>query len=502
MKKYSRFDLFSLGLLAFILIFSLARFKFLPQFIDGYYHLSAANGFITSGGWTGWSWWDFAPLGRPQLYPPLYHLLLAFLIKAGIGGFTALKITEALITPVFFTVLWFVGRRLINDRFSFFLLLILSSFFPFYSSVSANVPASMAIIFGFLGWSSLKRERMLSAIVFLTLCFYTHIGLSWIFFIAYIFFAITDKTYRKKVFKVMFFSFLLYLPFLIHQLRYADHIVINISAEAYYSHFSIFILLLGIVSLFFHLNKRDFPVPLFVGYLIGSIIVFFKYPYRLFSAQGIIGLGLLSALLLERIFSKMEAKRGAAVVIFVFALLFLAQPTVSLDAGRPKVNALDSTYYNIVRARTDKLLEFQSLYVPHLYEPIVDVIKANTALEDIISSNVDVCAQMFSALSRRAALNSMLWEVKPLPGGLDYSKAKLFVLLKSDDSIRINSNVPMGLEKLYENDLAYVFLNKSPFSEPARVIAARVGFVAIAIIVFSLVFLLIFDAFGSAKRLR
>ena len=493
MKKYSRFDLFSLGLLLFILIFSLARLKFLPQFIDGYYHLSVANGFIKSGGWTGWSWWDFAPLGRPQLYPPFYHLVLVFLMKAGLSGFVALKLTEALIAPVFFTVAWLVFRRLINDRFSFFFLLILSSFFPFYSAVSANVPASIAIIFGFLSWLSLKRGRSLSAALFLILCFYTHIALSWVFFIAYVFLAMLNRTYRKVAFKIIFFSLLFYLPFLIHQLKYASYIVINLSSEAYYSHFGIFILLFGVVAFFVNFRKRDFPIPLFVGYLLGSIIVFFKYPYRFFSAQGIIGFALFAALFFERLFLIFKGKKWVKAVLLAGACLFLAQPTISLDAGKPKLKVLDSTYYNIVGGKTGELFEFQSLYVANLYDPIVEVIKDNTSPDEIISSNVAVYAQMLSALSKRATINSMLWEVRPVPGSMDYAKARLIVFLKAVDSRDVNSIVPDVLDKVYENDLAYVFLNNSQLHEEVRLTPAKINFAAIAVIVLILIGLLIFD---------
>ena len=97
MNKGSRFDLASLGLLIFFVIISVPRLNYFPQFVDGYYHLSVANGFIQSGGWVGWDWWCFAPFGRPHLYPPLYHLILVFLQNIGISGLNSLRFTEFLI---------------------------------------------------------------------------------------------------------------------------------------------------------------------------------------------------------------------------------------------------------------------------------------------------------------------------------------------------------------------------------------------------------------------
>ena len=151
-----RFDLISLGLICLIAVFSFVRFTELPQWVDGYYHLSVAKGFIKSGGWSGWAWWDSAPIGRPHLYPPLYHLTLAALIKMGLSGLNSLRVTEVLILPSVFFFFWYISRCLVNRRFAFFALLVLSSFFPFYSFASAHVPASLAIILGY--WRGFLRN--------------------------------------------------------------------------------------------------------------------------------------------------------------------------------------------------------------------------------------------------------------------------------------------------------------------------------------------------------
>ena len=143
--KLDRYDLASMGIIVLIILFFAIRFQYLPQFVDDYYHLSAANGFIRSGGWVGWSWWDFAPHGRPQIYPPVYHFLLAFLQKGGLSGLTSIRIAEVFIPCVFFFTLWYVIRFLTTSLSAFFTLLISSSFFSFYSAASANIPATLAL---------------------------------------------------------------------------------------------------------------------------------------------------------------------------------------------------------------------------------------------------------------------------------------------------------------------------------------------------------------------
>lgn len=101
-----RYDLASLGTIILIFIFLVVRFNYLPQYVDAYYHLSVAEGFIKSGGWVGWSWWDYAPRGRPQVYPPFYHFILVFLEKIGISGLNSVRVTEVIIPLIFFLSLW------------------------------------------------------------------------------------------------------------------------------------------------------------------------------------------------------------------------------------------------------------------------------------------------------------------------------------------------------------------------------------------------------------
>jgi hypothetical protein len=257
--------LFSISLLALIALFSLIRFNYLPQFVDGYYHLSCANALIKSGGWVGVDWWHFAPVGRPYLYPPLYHLLLAALKSCGLTGLTLLRITEVLITPCFFFVIWYVVKARKSDRFAFLFLLLTSSFFTFYSSVSGNLPASLAIIFGFLTWHLFTRGKLASAIALAAVSFYTHSAISWIFIISWIFLAVFNRQYRRSALKLIFISLLLAVPIIYHQLVNWHYLNFSILGETYLIQYSLAIIILGILGLLINFRPRVFNL-LFLGY--------------------------------------------------------------------------------------------------------------------------------------------------------------------------------------------------------------------------------------------
>lgn len=489
--KLDRYDLISFGMIALILIFSLIRFNYLPQFVDGYYHLSAATGFIKSGGWVGWSWWDYAPLGRPQIYPPLYHFLLAFIQKLGLSGLDSLRITEVLIAPLFFFISWFVLRKLASAWFAFINLLTLSSFFSFYAHSSANVPATIALIFGFLSWYFFKKGKWISASLFLILSFYTHGGIPWIFFISFLSVMLIKK-YRLISLKIVLISLTGALPVFFHQFRYLEYLQFHFTGQIYFIHFSIFILVLGCISLFSH-RERDLKSSLFLGYLIGSLIIFFKYPYRLLCAQGIIGFVFFSSFLLEKYFEKLNSLPKKTIFILVCIYLLFFHSTIDLSQGKkPEFNLTNSTYFNFLTGNTDRVLEFKSLFWPKYYRSIVEVIRENTGEREIISSNLKIMAQIFSSLTGRVSSNSMLYEVKPqMPALSIYAPARLIVWIKPADKTLVFLKKKLGWVKIYENDIAFVFRN--PNAEACVYsIKAKISFkyVYIVLIIFFFIFIL------------
>lgn len=489
MNKLNRFDLVSIGLLLFITIISLMRFNYLPQFVDAYYHLSVANGFISSSGWVGWAWWDFAPLGRPHLYPPLYHLLLVFLQKLSLSGFNSIRITEVVITPLFFFVLWFVLRKIRSSGFAFFCLLALSSFFAFYTSISANIPASLAIIFGLLSWRFISKDKYISAVVFLSLAFYTHFGMPWIFVGSFIVLAVIDKAQRRQVLKVISLSLLLSLPFLYHELRYLSYANITSLPENNYVVFSIFIILVGVISLIFTIGKNKLPIGLFIGYVLFSLIVFCKYPFRFFSAQGVIGLALLSGLVFEKLNKLPQRLIGLSIISF---FLFFLHSTYDVETG--KINVFNSTATNFIQGKITNNAYFKSLYFPQFYDPIVKIIKERTETCDIIYSNLSFTTQIFSSLTNRLALNPIFCEIKPLSLSFKQSKedfynyAKVIIWLKGERGPGLDEK----WQKIYENDLANVFLN-TQYREVLAIKKARVNFMMISLIFILIGVVLVLD---------
>ncbi|MFA5008741.1 MAG: hypothetical protein WC546_05925 [Candidatus Omnitrophota bacterium] len=491
MRKLSIFDLISLGLLVFVAVFSAARFNHLPQFVDGYYHLSVANGFIKSGGFTSWAWWDFAPFGRPHLYPPFYHFILVFLIKSGLSGLTALRLTEILISPLFFFFLWFVSRSLINDRFAFLNLFIASSFFAFYSSVSANVPASLAITLGLLAWFFLKKKKWLSAALFMSICFYTHAGIPWIFFISLFFLAIFNQEYRKLSLNAAIVSIVAFMPFLSHELQYINSVHLTSLYESRFISFNLLAIFCALIAMYLNRRSSGFAVVLFWGYLLISAVVFIKYPYRFFSSQGFIGIAFFSSLLLLGISNRFGNKQKLFLLL-VSLYLFFVNASLNMEAGKIKFNIADSTFYNLTSRKANDNITFKAVFSEKFYRPIVKTILANTSANDIISSNIPVAAQIFSSLSGRPSSASILKEVQPQSKFRYSDYAKLIILIKpvtKKDAAVFGAN-KFGL--IFENDIAYILLNKN-YLQKGFAKKASFSFLYVSVILMCLTLIIFID---------
>ncbi|MCM8823365.1 MAG: hypothetical protein NC822_01670 [Candidatus Omnitrophica bacterium] len=491
-KEDRIYNILSFILLTLVTIFSIVRFPYLPQFIDGYYHLSCANGFIKSGGWVGIAWWDFAPLGRPHLYPPLYHFIIVFLKTIGVEGLTAIRLTEISIVPLFFFSLWYIFKKEISIVFAFFFLLISTSFFSFYTSVSANLPASIALILSIFSGYFLKKKKIVSSILFLVLAFYTHAAIPWITLISLIFIACLSKDYGKSSLKVILVSLCLASFLLFHQIRYFNYINLSILKEVMFSHFSIFILVSGIISFFLNFKREDFFRLFFMGLILGSIIVFFKYPYRLFSSQGMLGWIFYSSYLCEQVVRIIKSKWINFVFLILVVYLFFFHSTIDLEEGKAKFNLFSSTYHYLSSGKFTYFLEYASLFFPQHYLPVANIIKTFSEENEIIVSNLNFSSQVFSSLTNRPTSRSILSEVKGFRDFSVYRVAKIIIWVKPFTRKLAYLQEKLDLNKLYENDMFLVYFNPH-CSIKVLPIRAKISFIFISSLFLFCLFIFFLD---------
>jgi len=491
-KVFRVLDLLSASILAFLALFSIARFNDLPQFFDGYYHLSCANAFIKSGGWVGIDWWSAVPEKLPHLYPPAYHLIIVFLKSVGLSGINAIRLTESLAIPLFFLILWFVFRKNLGSLFSFFFVLIGSSFFSFFVSISGNVPATMALICGILSLHFLRGKRFLPAVCFLTLAFYTHPGIPWIFFISFLFLLILSKEHRIISMKLILGALFLSLPIIYHQIKNVKHVNFEFLGENSFIHFNIFVLVFGLFSIFLFIKNRDFFVLLFSGYCLGAAFVFLKYPFRFFSAQGMLGFILLVAYFLKFLVMKFRGIERIAIFLFIGLYLFLFSSTIDLNEKKYELNLFNSTYYNLASGNFIDNIHFASFFNSDEHGPAISRIQKLSDEFDVIVSDLSLPSRMFSALANRPTSFSALGEVKSLKSKDPYSVAKIIIGHKPYSSNFNRLLDKLKLSQVFENERVGLFIN--PIYQDSLVpVKAKISFKVIILILIFFSFLFIPD---------
>lgn len=464
-KNYQRsfsWDFYSYLIIIIYCLLQILRWRILPQFMDIYYHLLTAWGFIQAGGYSGWDFWQYAPVGRIHIYPPFFHTILVLLMKLGFSPTILAKLFEAVTPVVFLTVLWRFLRRNYDTRLAFFAILTLSSSFSFYLSLLNHIPATLALIFGFLALDQLFQKKTLRSVLLLTLCFYTHIGISWFISLTFVFYGLLTKQNKKPCFVIFLSALMLSLPILYKQLaglRFISAIGMNLN-EIFLCQIKIIDYILAFFGLIFSF-KTGGKYRLFFSFLLASLI-FLSYPYRFFSAEGYLPILLLLAVFLRNLYQVFENKkiylRYFAVAVAVFILFF--SPAISIERptadNKPtyKVNILDSAFSGMLFARGE------SIWFPKDYLSAADLIKNNSESGEIIYSTINITGIILASISGRATANALLPEIKYSLAFDPLAVSKIIVFAQDDDYNTVSNIVSKSkLVKIGENKLFVLYKN-------------------------------------------
>jgi len=427
------------------------------QSMDIYYHLLTAWGFIQAGGYSGWDFWQYAPVGRIHVYPPFFHLMLAGMLKSGVSQIIIAKLCEVIIPTIFLGVLWNFIRVNFSKRLAFFVLFMFFSSFSFYLSLTNHIPATLAFIFGILSLGQFFKNRLIRSSILLVLCFYTHIGLSWFFILGLILYGVFNKEARREALFVCAVAFVLAIPMVIQELSGLKSMIAvgpNLN-EKYLSQVKVVDLLLAVLGLSVAL-KMERKYYLFPALLVAGFI-FIIYPYRFLSGEGYFSLILLSALFLDRLYNALN-KKYVILIIVVFMLVISPTWVMYKSMGDKKlsykINVLDSGLINLV------LSKGQVLWFPKQYLSAANIVRENSEDKDIVFSSLNFIGLTVSSLAGRATANALLPEMR-LPENYNPLTSSKIIIFSQIDDPSVTSKIidALKLVKAGENDFFIVYKN-------------------------------------------
>ncbi|MFA5164610.1 MAG: hypothetical protein WC481_03500 [Candidatus Omnitrophota bacterium] len=393
------------------------------------------RGFDSAGGVVTTAFWELAPIGQPLVYPPLFHLLLLGLYKAGLGIMDVARISSVLPAILLFAVIFAVTNGLHSPKRAFFTTLAACIPYSFFLKMTITVPAAISLIFIMLAFYALARQKIAACSIFLALVFYTHPGLPWMACAAFILYGLSERKARRDAFTCVLYAVCLSLPQIMHAAanmgRLAGPLGIPMPEGRMYELYPLIYIFAGI-GLVRAACSADAPskrIGLFALCLLAAFLpMAVNYRFRFLSAEGLLPVLLVAGAGLEAVYDrflkllKLEnaGLGGLGLYTAAFTAVFMFfSPSFSmyipLDPPYNKhefsFHLKDSTAVNLLPAYKRHTRPFEIIMVDDLVEKWVKIVGANTSASDIICSNDTFIGSMLSALSGRANSARMFLEI-------------------------------------------------------------------------------------------
>ena len=457
-------DLYSCAIISLFTFIQALSWDLFPFFIDIYYHLAVMLGYNAAGGYAACGFWEYAPVGRPHLYPPLIHVMMLALFKAGLSKMFIARLFSFTMFPLAVTSIWLFMRYLAGRRTAFFAVLVASSVYSLYYMLMITIPASLAILFALASFVCVDKGKKMAGLLLLSYSFYAHALMPWIMSLAFIIYAVTA---RKKV--------MAYLGTVLTAAFLAAPVIVNeFCNRGYYRHIDIIqdhrieinILLVACAVVGAAISARKKGRYYFLLCMLFSFAVLIPvHRFRFVNAEGLFGFIPLAAVGLDFFYSRIRTALKGVGFILVAAILFaFVSSSIYIGDSGTSFRMLNSTLVNASSAAPfgrDQGMG-RSVFFKRYYNKIAAIVQRHSAKDEIIYSNFDYFAGIIGVLADRATSNAMLSEVKPFRNFDQVRASALIVWLKDPENIReepIALIKKYGLKKINDSEMAIIYSN-------------------------------------------
>jgi len=472
-KDLSLLDIAALSVILFHTVLLILNIENLPaDQKDWSYHLMIARMFVEHKTFL-WDYYEFAPIGRPHLYPPFLHLLFAATNILGMGWVTIQKFYGILIYPVSLLSTFFVSRDLFGKKVGLLSVVILSASYNYWWWQISIAPTSLIFaLFPLAMWAVYRKKTVLS-IALLSIFLWTHFS-SFLVALAIGIFGVLKRDYLKYSLKIIIISLITFSPWAVHVLLNRDWIHGNWSSFANMPTIGIITMLFAILGVYFLAKRRDTKDILLLATVPSTLLIGALYGFRFFMHAPVI-LAIIMAVGAYEVSKRIDKNAFYVFLIAFLVISYTGEPTLRLRslgapiAGAPapqlkygpnpmgeagpmqgvapvviqstplkeNLNALMG-----IQLRTLKISPYVSENAFNLY----NFIKNNTEQDEIIHVQGGPIATCISLFTDRRTDNGMWREVtnedmgKSPPAGANYG------VIEISDRQRINFSQDMIIE--------------------------------------------------------
>ena len=348
-RRLDLFDALSLGLIAVIFIMALVHISRFPVFKDIYYHMGTAKAFGSAGGVSLFDFWEYAPAGRPHLYPPMLHIIMYVMNLTGMSMSTIGTLVSFSAFHLILLSTWYGMRRLFSSRAAFYTVIVLSSCFMFFWATAVTSAASLVLILTPFIFIALEADRKVAACVLLALALYSHLVLGHLIALGVLIYVLHRREMFKGTFLVLFGAYLLWLPWGIHILvNFGTLDLSSPTGGGTWMSLHILVWVIAIAGFIYcYFKKGRYYIP--TSLLLGMVPILFFYPNRFWDGHAFVPLAMLGGVALsglhgfikERSVEFMGGRQSYRVVLLAVmavpvALLLLVDPVFSTrNSSRP-----------------------------------------------------------------------------------------------------------------------------------------------------------------------
>jgi hypothetical protein len=346
-RRRNTCDILAVLFIVACLILILVNISMYPVFLDIPYHMAVTRGFQEAGGVTTWDFWDYAPAGRPHIYPPLLHVIMSLLVDTGMPmEFTATLVCLAMF-PLILLSLWWAMRKVFGPRAALYAVVLAGVPYAFFWQTGVTIAASLVLALTPLVFLALEKDRKAAAAVLLALCLYSHLVLGHLVALALFIYMLHRREAWRKILGVLVVAYVLYLPWGINVLSNLSSF--SASEPGAGGGFALHLLLWGLAAAGFvvcYLRKKQYY--LLPAYFLSMIPIVFFYSNRFWEGHAFLPLAMLGGVALDRLHAflneRTSHRESAAVYARVLAagalaallLLVLCVDPVLASSSRPR----------------------------------------------------------------------------------------------------------------------------------------------------------------------